>query len=182
MVRRNPIKMNESHARECVIGKFKRLYASDMGGKQFMHHLVNAFSERNIRYKFTQNEGEELVDCVTNQILSPLYEVMPKGKLDFSKIKSEVKFDTAIGSKVSDKYLGKVELDELKKWIQDQITAGNKKVIKIVKYNSYSKPKKVRSTRNYTRSFTPRKFNPSKSIGSDERIKNVLDKAKKELQ
>lgn len=181
MVRRNPIKMNESHARECVIGKFKRLYASDMGGKQFMHHLVNAFSERNIRYKFTQNEGEELVDCVTNQILSPLYEVMPKGKLDFSKVKDEVKFDTAIGSKVSDKYLGKVELDELKKWIQDQITAGNEEVIKIVKYNSYSKPKKLHNTRNRTRSFTPRKFNSNRSMGSDERIKGALDKAKKEL-
>lgn len=182
MVRRNPIKMNESHARECVIGKFKRLYASDMGGKQFMHHLVNAFSERNIRYKFTKDEGEELVDCVTNQILFPLYEVMPKGKLDFNKIKDDVKFDTAIDSKVSDKYLGKVELDELKKWIQDQITAGNEEVTKIVKYNSYSKPKKLHSTRNHTKYFIPRKFNPNKSMGSDERIKDVLDKAKKELR
>lgn len=139
-----PSKMNESQARECITHKLVKVYATE-AGKKFIHHLVNAFSIRNTKIITINESNEPLLDCITNRYLKPVYnsrDEFPKEDL-MNDIKSKISYETAMGSKISDRILGKLELDELNIWIKNQLESGNEEIRKIVAYNNYTPKKKL---------------------------------------
>lgn len=165
-----PSKMNESQTIECISHKLIKIYKTDVG-KKFIHHLVNAFSKQHIQV-ITINTGQsQLLDCITNRILRPIYnsrDEFPKEDI-MGDIKAKMVYDIAIGSKISDKILGKCEYDQLMIWINGQLEAGNEEIKKIVDYNSKSFKKKSNKAHNSRK--VNKSYKKNKSISKLTNIK-----------
>jgi hypothetical protein len=133
-------------------------------GRKFIHYLIDSFIERDIA--LTLFSKGKLFDCITKSALRSMYnmdnrcedpevnEIMShirtastiSDKFDLLKKASDLVISrypelstnrVALRSKYSNKLIGMEEFQALVDFTQDQVTKGNKTIIKMVKYSKF---------------------------------------------
>lgn len=186
--------------------KLVQLYENE-NGQKFVHHLIYAFvSDKN---NYVIYSGSLITDCITGSVILPVFDSYgsidddeiknlltefktletEEDKIALSnKLHERIRYilskspksRLAIRSDLTNKFIGTDELQALTDFINDQIHAGNKTIIDMMRYiNKKLNPKPKRTKKVIKHKERSEKINlnknySNKSLGSDDDLRSKL--------